>query len=512
MSKENRSTLEEYFETGDRPTQQQFEELIESIIVQRDDDVWVHGPNKFVGIGEEVPEAKLHVDGNVAVEGNDLYGKNDTSHFRISNSDGPAVELHGNNKNDGRAGEIGFVASNGTQGGFRFIQDRGTGFNPRWLTMMAITKDGDVGIGTRNPINKLEIQNPGGGNTGLCLPEGAASDRVLISDGAGNARWEPKSFLDDGDWVVNGNSIVRPYGSVGVAVSNPQTTFHVGGDARIDGSKLNGNATTHHFQINAHSSSGPYIKMGGDQGLEGGYLNLTGSIGPNQQTGGGVNFFQKRRNAQGTGFTTNKTLRITKEGDVHIYNDRDIYFRGGSANTPDSSLDIYHGIGFYGPNKTFDGVNVDGPVTYGTSGGALGSTGTGKKIALQWDNGRNVDFRGNITTNGGAFLVVDRIQATGGDISYRPSAGDYGYNTGKLASEFIAACITGFGTTRALLNGQNSLAMGISTYIRNNTWWVSADIDSDGIHESWKVDILYIRNTIGIRGGVGWNGPLLQYI
>lgn len=51
-----------------------------------------------------------------------------------------------------------------------------------------ISNDGKVGIGTTAPSNKLSIVTTGS-NTGLHLPNGAASGRVLTSDTQGNGVW-----------------------------------------------------------------------------------------------------------------------------------------------------------------------------------------------------------------------------------------------------------------------------------------------------------------------------------
>ncbi len=62
-------------------------------------------------------------------------------------------------------------------------------------------------------------------------------------------------------------------------------------------------------------------------------------------------------------------------GDVRL-NDYDVFLRGGT--------DRNHGIGWYGSAKPFAGLSVDGPVVYGWSGGALGTTSGGARAALQW--------------------------------------------------------------------------------------------------------------------------------
>jgi hypothetical protein len=56
------------------------------------------------------------------------------------------------------------------------------------LNDITVTKDGNLGIGTINPLNKLSILTTGS-NTGLHLPNGASSGKVLTSDINGNAEW-----------------------------------------------------------------------------------------------------------------------------------------------------------------------------------------------------------------------------------------------------------------------------------------------------------------------------------
>jgi hypothetical protein len=73
-------------------------------------------------------------------------------------------------------------------------------------------------------------------------------------------------------------------------------------------------------------------------------------------------------------------------GNVRIH-DKDIFLRGGT--------DTNHGLGWYGSNpvKSFASVQPDGPVLYGFSGGALGTTNGGQKIMMSWTNGL-FDFYG----------------------------------------------------------------------------------------------------------------------
>ena len=54
---------------------------------------------------------------------------------------------------------------------------------------VVVDATGKVGIGTAIPSNKLEI-NTTGANTGIKLPNGASSGKVLVSDTDGNGVWQ----------------------------------------------------------------------------------------------------------------------------------------------------------------------------------------------------------------------------------------------------------------------------------------------------------------------------------
>lgn len=66
--------------------------------------------------------------------------------------------------------------------------------NLRFLTSnterVRIDENGNVGVGTSSPGNVLEVSGTGGTGSGLKLPTGAASGKVLTSDGSGNASWQ----------------------------------------------------------------------------------------------------------------------------------------------------------------------------------------------------------------------------------------------------------------------------------------------------------------------------------
>lgn len=67
MDEKTRALLKSFFETGDRPTQEQFANLIDSMINKKDDEIFIVLPSKNVGIGVTSPKDKLDVAGGIRV-------------------------------------------------------------------------------------------------------------------------------------------------------------------------------------------------------------------------------------------------------------------------------------------------------------------------------------------------------------------------------------------------------------------------------------------------------------
>ena len=68
MSQQNRTTLKNYFRTGQRPTQEQFADMIDSSLNLTDDGIFDDGGN--LGLGHSNPASNLSVNGNVTVSPN----------------------------------------------------------------------------------------------------------------------------------------------------------------------------------------------------------------------------------------------------------------------------------------------------------------------------------------------------------------------------------------------------------------------------------------------------------
>ena len=68
MSQQNRTTLKNYFGTGQRPTQEQFADMIDSSLNLTDDGIFDDGGN--LGLSHNNPASRLSVNGNVTVSPN----------------------------------------------------------------------------------------------------------------------------------------------------------------------------------------------------------------------------------------------------------------------------------------------------------------------------------------------------------------------------------------------------------------------------------------------------------
>ena len=71
---------------------------------------------------------------------------------------------------------------------------------------VVVDATGKVGIGTATPTNKLEI-NTTGANTGIKLPNGASSGKVLVSDIDGNGVWQSSAVQYQTILASSGNTL-----------------------------------------------------------------------------------------------------------------------------------------------------------------------------------------------------------------------------------------------------------------------------------------------------------------
>jgi hypothetical protein len=115
---------------------------------------------------------------------------------------------------------------------------------------------------------------------------------------------------------------------------------------------------------------------------------------------------------------------VNLAGDV-VMNDYDLYFRN----------DFFHGLGWYGNTKLFAGLNVDGPVLYGNSGGVLGTRQSGgTSAALGWNSSGNTYLDPTGANTGTLVPGLTFGPGSGEGISSKRTAG-----TGQYALDFYTS-------------------------------------------------------------------------
>lgn len=121
--------------------------------------------------------------------------------------------------------------------------------------------------------------------------------------------------------------------------------------------------------------------------------------------------------------TTASNAKLDVSGDMRI-NDNDIFLRVG--------VDKNHGLGWFGLGKLFAGANIDGPVLYGWSGGALGTLNGGQKAALRWNTSGDLRWANStLRTDQGGCIELGGDSSTAGtgtpyiDFHYNGKLEDY---------------------------------------------------------------------------------------
>ena len=123
--------------------------------------------------------------------------------------------------------------------------------------------------------------------------------------------------------------------------------------------------------------------------------------------------------------TPNATLSVS--GTMRL-NKNDLLLRKGT--------DINHGLGYYGLGKTFASGEVDGPVLYGYSGGALGTVEFGvQHIALMWTPAGIVSINSlgsagstNLCLNG-----LNQFASCSSSLRYKNNIADLSLGLGTIA-------------------------------------------------------------------------------
>ncbi len=354
-----------------------------------------------VGIGTNTPDDKLDIEGDIRINDKTLWLRNGKD------------KLHGLGFRGVLNGEDNLFSKFNVNGPALFGCEGGilgtTGDGEKII--LSWRNSGNVGIGITDPPQQLSITE------GIGFANHNAQDKKLYSPEDGLLEWMTHdnaaahgfAISHQGDKRVllstDGNSYIKN-GNVGIGTDEPQDKLDVEGNIRINDSTIwlrkdtdqyhglgyRGNPTIGEKPFADFNVNGPALF-----GCSGGVLGTSW---------GGEKIILSWRNSGNVGIGTNEPDdKLDVEGDIRI-NDSTLWLR--------SQTDKNHGLGWFGEGKRFADRNIDGPVLFGCSGGALGIHNNGEKVALSWDTEGKIGIGvekplGKLQVDNGAVIIGNPI-------------------------------------------------------------------------------------------------------
>ncbi|MCD6366275.1 MAG: hypothetical protein J7L46_01905 [Bacteroidales bacterium] len=169
---------------------------------------------------------------------NILNGQQDNCFVILQNTwtgNGPAIEMYGQSYSSDplRQGEMSFI-SYGSTGDFAF-----TNYNGGWSRKVTIKANGNVGIGTDDPIQTLDVDGrmnltsgviQRGGDAIISTSDLGLYSRVYHSWMRFVTNDAPIRFYSDDGAGSEANMTIEANGKVGIGTDNPQAKLEVAGD------------------------------------------------------------------------------------------------------------------------------------------------------------------------------------------------------------------------------------------------------------------------------------------
>ena len=397
---QGRAGLKEYFETDKMPTEDHFADLIDASLNKIDDQLTLvdsgSGENsgRFLGIGSADPQSPLSVrnrTGDAKLIGLEDTGGTEAWHISIN----PA------NSNNG------LLLTNNT--------------NPNAALMMEA--DGNVGIGTQTPGEKLDVSgNVRVTNGDLSLTNGD------LDIATGNLS------LDTGDADIGGDLAVE--GNIGIGTDIPGEKLDVNGSVRVTTGNL-------------YLTDGSLSLVNGSLNLDTGDANIAGSLAVDGNTGIGTN-------TPGEKLDVNGNARITSG---------DLYLTDGNVNMALGDLNVDTGNAVVGGGLTVNGntgIGTDAPTEKLEVAGNVRVTNGSLAItdgSLDIDTGNlslttgnlnlatgNADIAGDLSVGGSINFTNSDLNLVNGSLNI--AIGDLSIDTGSanIAANLSVVGHTGMGT------------------------------------------------------------------
>lgn len=361
---------------------------------------------------------------------------------------------------------------------------------PNSTEVMRVRSNGNVGIGTSTPSEKLEVAgriqatNPGTTPSGSNIILGSPANDIGITMNRGNGsggsaqRWDIKITSDLSLRFRTSNSADRVTftntGRVGIGTTAPDTTLHVVGSIKM----VDGNQATGYIMVSDANGVGKWTDGSTISSL-GNDWHITGNSG----TTAGTNFIGTT-DAVDWVIKTNNTerARVKSTGNVGI-----------ATTTPGATLDV-NGSGIIGTSNTNTGTNA---VATGISNNTAGnySFTAGQSNTITSDGTRGAVFNQSNSVTGNNSIAGGFQSNAGGNISFALGYADTATGQGSAAFGFsniasanytfaagsnnnaTAAQATAFGNDNTV-SGSNSFASGSNNTVSSSSAFVTGNANT----------------------------------
>jgi hypothetical protein len=167
-----------------------------------------------------------------------------------SGSEGGQLQL-----NSGTSGITAYHLDNFNDG-FRIL----SGTNAMSLdTRMTINSAGNMGVGTSNPTEKLDVSGKTK-TTDLQLTNGATNGYILQSDASGNGSWVNPTVFGTGNWTTSGTDQYNALsGNIGIGTTTPTEKLEVLGKTKTTDLQLTNGATNGYVLQSDASGNGSWV-------------------------------------------------------------------------------------------------------------------------------------------------------------------------------------------------------------------------------------------------------------